>query len=118
MLHPALEGSPGHAHWAALCAPDGCLEEPGRAAGLFSVILDAAIPQARVDAFCDALRLFKLGFSWGGPVSLVVPYDLAAMRMVWPAGLRRGALVRFSAGLEAAADLVADLEQAFAALAG
>jgi len=118
VLHPALEGSPGHAHWAALCAPDGCLEEPGRAAGLFSVILDAAIPQARVDAFCDALRLFKLGFSWGGPVSLVVPYDLAAMRMVWPAGLRRGALVRFSAGLEAAADLVADLEQAFAALAG
>jgi cystathionine beta-lyase/cystathionine gamma-synthase len=47
------------------------------AAGLFSVMFDARYSAAQVDAFVDALRLFKLGYSWAGPVSLVVPYDLA-----------------------------------------
>ncbi|WP_326542666.1 PLP-dependent transferase [Pseudorhodoferax sp.] len=111
VLHPALAGSPGHVHWAALCARDG-LDVLGRAAGLFSVIVDPRHAQDRVDAFCDALRLFKLGYSWGGPMSLAVPYELASMRTDWPAHLRRGTLVRFSAGLEDARDLQADLEQA------
>jgi cystathionine beta-lyase len=72
-----------------------------------------------VDAFCDALRLFRLGYSWGGPISLVVPYELASMRAHWPAHLARGTLVRFSVGLEAVADLQHDLAQALAqALAG
>ena len=111
VLHPALPASPGHAHWQALCGgQDG--QGEGRAAGLFSVIFDAKYTPAQVDAFCDALRLFKLGYSWGGPVSLVVPYDLAAMRSPWPAHLARGTLVRFSVGLEGVADLQADLVQA------
>jgi cystathionine beta-lyase len=110
VLHPALPGAPGHEHWRAVCG-----EEEGRAAGLFSVIFDARYSQAQVDAFCDALRLFKLGYSWGGPMSLVVPYDLAGMRPTWPAHLARGSLVRFSAGLEAVEDLQADLAQALAA---
>ncbi|GHC81213.1 cystathionine beta-lyase [Pseudorhodoferax aquiterrae] len=114
VLHPALAGSPGHAHWAALCAR-GEPERPGRAAGLFSVVIDPRYTQAQVDAFCDALRLFKLGYSWGGPMSLVVPYELAQMRVRWPAHLQRGTLVRFSAGLEDVADLQADLEQALVA---
>src|SRR5574337_642485 len=109
VLHPALPGAPGHAHWRALCRPDA-----GGAAGLFSVIVDERFAPAQVDAFCDALRLFRIGYSWGGPVSLVVPYDLAAMRGGWPAHLARGTLVRFSVGLEAAADLQADLAQAIA----
>jgi cystathionine beta-lyase len=53
--------------------------------------------------------LFKLGYSWGGPMSLVVPYDLATMRSGWPVQLKKGTLVRFSVGLESAADLQADL---------
>ncbi|MEQ1657193.1 MAG: PLP-dependent transferase [Hylemonella sp.] len=112
VLHPALPGSPGHAHWQALCGA-----EEGKAAGLFSVIFHERYSAAQVDAFCDALRLFKLGYSWGGPTSLVVPYELAGMRQGWPAHLARGTLVRFSTGLEAAGDLQADLEQALAALA-
>jgi cystathionine beta-lyase len=71
-----------------------------------------------VDAFCDALRLFKLGYSWGGPISLVVPYDLASMRSPWPAQVKRGTLVRFSVGLEAAADLRNDLQQALGVALG
>lgn len=114
VLHPALPASPGHAHWASLCARDG-QGAAGRAAGLFSVVVDPRFGQDRVDAFCDALRLFKLGYSWGGPISLVVPYDLGEMRMQWPAHLRRGTVVRFSTGLEDVGDLQADLEQALVA---
>jgi cystathionine beta-lyase len=108
LLHPAFEGSPGHAHWKALCGEDGI------AAGLFSVLFDERYSQQQIDAFCDALKLFKLGFSWGGPMSLVMPYDTAAIR--GPGWKHKGRLVRFSVGLEAVEDLRADLEQALGAL--
>jgi len=111
VLHPALPNSPGHGHWKALCK-----NGPGGAAGLFSVLVDARFSQDRVDVFCDALRLFRLGYSWGGPISLVVPYALASMRNPWPAHLAQGTLVRFSAGLEAIEDLQADIAQALKAL--
>ncbi|MEY4099922.1 MAG: hypothetical protein RL300_1093 [Pseudomonadota bacterium] len=107
VLHPALIKSPGHAQWQAMCGSDF-----GAAAGLFSVIFKPSLSQARVDAFCDALQLFKIGYSWGGPMSLVVPYQLETMRNGWPGHLQPGILVRFSIGLEAAADLQADLSQA------
>lgn len=111
VLHPALEGAPGHANWKALCAPGG---QPGAAAGLFSILLQPHYTQVQVDRFCDALQLFKLGYSWGGPLSLVVPYELQTMRQQWPQGLERGTLVRFSVGLESVEDLWADLQQALA----
>lgn len=104
VLHPALPGSPGHAHWAAHCT---------RAAGLFSVLFDERFSQAQVHAFVDSLKLFRIGYSWAGPVSLVVPYELASMRE--PGHGLRGHLVRFSMGLEAVADLQADLVQALQA---
>lgn len=112
VLHPALPGSPGHAHWQALCG-----NAPGAAAGLFSVIFKPNFSQARVDAFCDALQLFKIGYSWGGPMSLVMPYQLETMRSSWPVYLSKGILVRFSTGLESAADLQADLQQALQPIA-
>lgn len=107
VLHPALPDSPGHAHWQAQCG-----NALGAAAGLFSVIFKPDFNQDRVDAFCDALQLFKIGYSWGGPMSLVMPYQLETMRSSWPVYLQRGILVRFSTGLESAADLQADLQQA------
>jgi cystathionine beta-lyase len=106
VLHPALPGAPGHEHWSRLCSD---------AAGLFSIVLDARFPRSRVDAFVDALQLFRIGYSWAGPVSLVVPYELATLRggkPRWP-----GMLVRFSVGLEAVEDLIEDCRQALAALA-
>ena len=115
VLHPALEGAPGHAQWEALCAADG---QPGAAAGLFSILLRPQYTQAQVDRFCDALQLFKLGYSWGGPISLVVPYELQTMRQQWPQGLERGTLVRFSIGLESVDDLWVDLQQALAQMQG
>ena len=113
VLHPAIAGAPGHEHWRALCAGAETHADAGMAAGLFSVIFDPVHDQTRVDAFCDALRLFRIGYSWGGPISLVVPYDLGGMRTAWPAQLARGALVRFSVGLEGVADLIQDLGQAW-----
>lgn len=107
VLHPALPGSPGHEHWAALCTA---------AAGLFTVELAERYTQAQVDAFVDALKLFRIGWSWGGPVSLAVPYRAQSLRSL-PVPYR-GALVRFSAGLEAADDLIGDLEQALRVLGG
>ena len=101
VLHPALPGAPGHAQWAATCSA---------AAGLFSVMLDEGLRREQVNAFVDALRLFRIGYSWGGPVSLVVPYELETMRSDRSA--MPGHLVRFSIGLEAVADLQADLAQA------
>ena len=111
VLHPALPASPGHAHWLRHCSG---------AAGLFSVLLDARYTPAQVDAFVDGLRLFRIGYSWAGPQSLVVPYDLNAMRgeaAQRPAHLQ-GHLVRFSVGLEAVADLKADLARSLSAAFG
>jgi cystathionine beta-lyase len=119
LLHPAFEGSPGHHHWQALCGGNGGsgLDASGAAAGLFSVVFNERFSAAQVDAFCDGLKLFKLGYSWGGPVSLVVPYDISPMRSarLGPCPYK-GVLVRFSVGLEAVEDLRADLEQALTAL--
>jgi cystathionine beta-lyase len=57
-----------------------------------------------------------LGYSWGGPISLVVPYALESMRTAWPAHIAKGTIVRFSVGLEAVEDLQADLAQALQSL--
>lgn len=100
VLHPAFDSCPGHEHWQRHCT---------LAAGLFSVLFDEAFEPVQVDRFCDALKLFRIGYSWAGPQSLVVPYDLRAMR---PGGALKGHLVRFSVGLEEPAALRADLEHA------
>lgn len=101
--HPALAGSPGHAAWLRDCSGAACL---------FSAIFKPEISQAQIDLFCDSLQLFKLGYSWAGPMSLCAPYDVPSIRSVpWP---HRGGLVRFSVGLESVADLQADLSQALA----
>lgn len=105
VLHPALAGSPGHATWQRDCTAAACL---------LSIVFKAGYPPAQVDRFCDSLQLFRLGYSWAGPMSLCVPYDVPAIRTTpWPF---QGGLVRFSIGLEAVADLQADLANALAAM--
>ncbi len=114
VLHPALPGSPGHAHWAQLCAPQG----QGAAAGIFSIVLDAQLTQAQVDDFCNRLQLFAIGYSWGGHISLVMPYALDDMRSLGRGDVAPGHVVRLCIGLEAVADLTADLAQAYSAALG
>lgn len=104
VLHPALADCPGHATWK---------RDFHGAGGLFSVLFDARYAEQQTDRFVDALRLFGIGYSWGGANSLVMPYRIQAMRKGWQG---QGVLVRFNIGLEDTADLLADLAQAFAAL--
>ncbi len=108
VLHPALPGSPGHAHWSQTCRG---------AAGLVSMVFDAdRFSAGQVDAFVEAMRLFRIGYSWGGPMSLVVPYKVQGMRRFGLLAGQRGTLVRLAIGLEDVGDLIADLDQAFAVL--
>jgi cystathionine beta-lyase len=104
VLHPALEDCPGHAIWK---------RDFTGAAGLFSVLFDPAYTEAQTDRFIDSLKLFKIGYSWGGANSLVVPYRMTQIRREWP---HAGQLVRFNIGLEEVEDLINDLTQAFKTL--
>ena len=84
--------------------------------GLFSIELDASID---IPAFCNALKLFKLGVSWGGHESLICPAGVTRVQTGGPNhALRFGVperMVRLNTGLEATDALWADLTNAFAA---
>ena len=110
VLHPALPSSSGHAHWQQLCVTPQAPQ--GLAAGIFSVVVDERFTSKQVDAFCDALQLFKIGYSWGGPMSLVMPYNMASSRTRSTAHMQRGRVVRLCIGLEDVRDLQRDLLQA------
>lgn len=114
ILHPALPHAPGHAHWRALCVTSQRPE--GLAAGIFSVVFKSEYSQERVEAFCDRLKLFQIGYSWGGPMSLVVPYDIGPMRACSQAPWRDQHVVRLCIGLEDPQDLLDDLRQALKVL--
>ncbi len=100
VLHPAFPDCPGHAIWR---------RDFTGAGGIFSVLFDPAFSERQVDAFVDQLKLFKIGFSWGGSHSLCVPYRMHESRQEWT---RRGQLVRFNIGLEDVRDLIGDIDQA------
>jgi cystathionine beta-lyase len=105
VLHPALPGDPGHAIWK---------RDFLGASGLFSVVLRPVSMRA-VAAMLDGLKLFGMGFSWGGYESLVIPFDPTSYRTAtrWQA---EGPALRIHVGLEEVADLIADLEDGFARL--
>ena len=104
VLHPAFEDCPGHENWK---------RDFQGAGGLFSVLFDPRYTEEQTDRFVDSLQLFGLGYSWGGPNSLVMPYRIRAIRSRWQ---EQGVLVRFNIGLEETGDLIADIEQALAKL--
>lgn len=105
VLHPGLPSDPGHAIWQ---------RDFKGSSGLFSIVLNP-MPEKAVHAFCDALTLFGMGFSWGGYESLVILFDCASYRTAtkWAPG---GPCLRFHIGLEDTGDLIADLERGFAAM--
>jgi len=106
LYHPAVPGCPGHELWR---------RDFSGAAGLFTFALKPA-PGAPVAAFLDALKLFGLGFSWGGFESLAILADpqLPPRRFQRDYG---GPLIRLHVGLEAVEDLIDDLRQALDAYA-
>jgi cystathionine beta-lyase len=105
VLHPALPGDPGHGIWK---------RDFTGACGLFGVVLKPCSQKA-VHAFMDSLKLFGLGFSWGGYESLALHCDPQLGARSIPVTLE-GPLLRFHIGLESLEDLKADLRRGFDAL--
>lgn len=100
VLHPALPGAPGHDLWA---------RDYSGACGLFGIVLKPGPTQA-VNAFLNGLKLFGLGFSWGGFESLAIACDpqLKVRQFARDYG---GPLIRLHVGLESPDDLIADLRR-------
>ncbi|RWL96379.1 MAG: hypothetical protein EOR68_18745 [Mesorhizobium sp.] len=99
--HPAYSNHPGKKTLAGY-------------AGLFSfeVTEDVDIP-----AFVDALKYFRIGVSWGGHESLVVPAKASLEQTPGINSMARFGVsprtIRFNVGLENVEDLWADIAQAF-----
>jgi cystathionine beta-lyase len=104
VLHPGLPSFPGHALWK---------RDFTGASGLFSIELANRDPEA-VTRFVDSLKLFKIGFSWGGFESLVLPAHPEKRKVALWQG---GPVVRLHIGLEAVEDLKADLAAALELIA-
>jgi cystathionine beta-lyase len=101
VLHPALPDCPGHEIWK---------RDFTGSASVFSIVFNDTWPPARIVKFVEALRLFKIGYSWGGVTSLVMAYESLGR-----ANRNYGRhLVRLNIGLEEPEDLIADIEQAIA----
>ncbi|WP_417450290.1 cystathionine beta-lyase [Kordiimonas sp.] len=99
VLHPAFEDCPGHDIWE---------RDFAGSCGLFSIVLKGG-DYPDTAALVDDMKLFKMGFSWGGYESLILPSDPRGSRSVttWKA---EGPVVRIHIGLEDTEDLIAELE--------
>jgi len=102
VLHPALPSCPGHEIWK---------RDFTGSSGLFGFVLKKSFNKNHVSAMLDYMQLFKMGYSWGGFESLIVPYDTHPPRSVQP--WLSGQLIRIHAGLESVEDMINDLEAGF-----
>lgn len=102
VLHPALPSCPGHEIWQ---------RDFSGSNGLLSVVLRPSSRES-LAAMLDGMGLFRMGYSWGGFESLIVPFDPQSVRTAtrWT---ENGPCLRLHCGLENTQDLVADLEAGF-----
>ena len=105
VIHPALPGSRGHELWK---------RDFAGATSLFGIVLNP-VAKERIDALLDGMRLFGMGWSWGGFESLLIPIYPERTRTAsrWEAG---GPMLRLYVGLEDPDDLIVDLADGFARL--
>jgi len=105
VIHPALAGSRGHELWK---------RDFAGATSLFGIVLHP-VAKERIDAMLDGMRLFGMGWSWGGYESLMIPIYPERVRTAsrWEVG---GPSLRLYIGLEDPDDLIADLTEGFARL--
>lgn len=99
VLYPPLPGSVGHDLWTR--------DYTGAAALMGLVMHGGNTVCAR--GFLDALRLFGLGYSWGGFESLIT-HETGQMDWRKERPALEGELIRLHVGLEDPRDLIADLE--------
>ncbi|HVH37808.1 MAG TPA: cystathionine beta-lyase [Sphingomicrobium sp.] len=103
ILHPAFPDCPGHDSWK---------RDFQGSSGLFSVVLTGGSKEDR-NAVIDRLRLFGIGFSWGGYESLAADGDWEGKRTATRPAFE-GPVMRLHIGLEDPDDLIADLARALA----
>jgi len=105
VIHPALPGARGHELWK---------RDFAGATSLFGIVLNP-VAKERIDAMLDGMRLFGMGWSWGGFESLMIPVYPERVRTAsrWDVG---GPSLRLYIGLEDPDDLIADLGDGFARL--
>ncbi|MBB3453338.1 cystathionine beta-lyase [Rhizobium sp. BK313] len=107
VLHPALPSFPSHELWK---------RDFKGSSGIFSFVLAVGSPdkfRAKAHAFLDALRIFGLGYSWGGYESLAVHVNLNDRRIC--KAPPEGPVLRLQIGLEDVADIKVDIEKGLAA---
>lgn len=107
VLFPALPGDPGHDLWR---------RDFTGASSLFGLVLETG-DEAAVARMVDGYRYFKIGASWGGYESLVLPANPRGVRTAAP-WTAPGYVLRYHVGLEDPEDLIADLADGFERLAG
>lgn len=107
VIYPALPGSRGHELWK---------RDFTGATGLFAIVLHP-VGRDRIAAMLDGMKLFSMGWSWGGYESLVIPLRAERVRTAtrWEPG---GPGLRLHIGLEDPGDLIADLDAGFKRLVG
>lgn len=108
VLYPPLEGSPGHDLWKRdFCADYAC--------GLMGVVFRPEVSKAAAIQLVDQVKIFGIGYSWGGYESLMIPIAPNEHRSI-TADRWSQQMIRIHVGLEAVSDLIDDLSQGFEAL--
>jgi cystathionine beta-lyase len=101
VYHPALPSCAGHELWK---------RDFTGSTSVFSFVFNDNVSAQSAVAFLDALKIFKIGLSWGGVNALAVVYP----HVDRPGTDFGGRLVRLNIGLENPRDLIDDLTQALA----
>ena len=106
VLHPAFEECPGHEYFK---------RDFSGSNGLFSFVVNCR-DEAKITAMLDGFKHFKMGFSWGGFESLILPVNgLDRLRTAKP-WTEEDRVIRVHIGLEDVDDLIDDLAQGLAKL--
>ncbi len=105
VLHPALESCTGHEFWK---------RDFTGSSSIFSMVFDRRYSPEQVNGFVDSLKMFGIGWSWGGTHSLAMAYP----GLERPGGDYAGRIVRLNIGLEEPVDLIEDLRAAMSSALG
>ena len=104
VFHPALPHTINHNIWK---------RDFSGSSGLFSFLLKNTYSNKVIEKFYNKLKIFKLGYSWGGFDSLITfpPLDKRTFK-----NNKNGTLVRLYCGLEDIGDLIKDIDGALKSL--
>ena len=104
VLHPALPNFYNHNIWK---------RDFSGSSGLFSFTLDKKYSNRKIEKFCNRLKIFKIGYSWGSFESLIT---FPSLKERFFKNKFKGNLVRIYCGLEDSKDQIKDIERAFKSL--